>query len=296
MFGKKRTGSFLSQNFLVDDQVARRIVESFDVAPEDLLIEIGPGKGALTDHLAGKCRTLYLVEKDRTLARRLRSKLGNRNDVRVIEGDILELDPDLLAVPEEEPRFRIIGNLPYHITTPILLWIVGHTRHVRDALVMVQSEVAERIAATPGTKAFGALSVAVQYRARARLRFRVGKESFKPRPRVDSKVVSLELYPEPPVKPSDEGFFFALVRMLFTKRRKQIQKILRSEPRLALEHGDIEHIESETGISLRRRPEDCSVEELAALADAVRGRAGDRGLFHNDGEGRASGDGVPEDG
>lgn len=281
----KRT--FLSQNFLVDEEKARSVVDAFQVGESDHVLEIGPGRGALTVHLAGRAARLILVEKDRRFVRLLESSFGRGGSAQVIHADFLDVDLSGLSTAPAGPLLRVIGAIPYHITSPLLFHLLKYPREVRDALIIVQKEVALRLAARPGTKAYGALSVAVQYRAGVELLFPVPRACFRPRPRVDSQAVHLLLHREAPVKPKDEDFFFSLVRSLFTKRRKQIQKSLLTERRFSLSRRDLGRIEASCGLPLTRRPEELSLEEFCRLSDAVGERIEKAGFFHNGGGARS---------
>jgi 16S rRNA (adenine1518-N6/adenine1519-N6)-dimethyltransferase len=277
----KRKRTFLSQNFLADEEVARSIVDSFQVGQSDHVLEIGAGRGALTVHLLGRCEKLTLVEKDRRLCHLLESKFGKSTGVELIHSDFLEVDLSRLRGSPASAPLRVIGAIPYHITTPLLFHLLEYPDHVSDALLVVQKEVALRLTSGPGKKTYGALSVAVQYRADTKLLFPVPKECFRPRPKVDSQAVHLVMRREPPVRPKDPSLFFFLVRNLFTKRRKQIQKSLKTDRRFSLTKEDLGRIESSSGIPLSKRPEDLSLEEFCRLSDALGERLEGAAFFHN---------------
>ncbi len=284
---KKKTRSFLSQNFLVDEAIARELIDALDLSPRDTLLEIGPGKGFLTAFLLDRVKKLTVVEKDRRLVRLLKSRFGEFPGLEIVTGDFLDVELSALTLPDRGGTLRIIGMIPYHITTPILMHIITHRESVQDALLVVQREVARRVAASPGSKAFGSLSVAVQYWVETTLLFTVRPECFKPRPRVYSQAIHLRMREHPLVQPENPDFFFSLVRRLFTKRRKQLQKALRTDPILSLEREHIEALESSTGIDLGRRAEELSIPELAKLTDAVFRENEGKDLFHrilNDGD------------
>jgi 16S rRNA (adenine1518-N6/adenine1519-N6)-dimethyltransferase len=278
----KRKRTFLSQNFLVDEEISRSIVESFQVRPRDHVVEIGPGRGALTAHLVGRCEKLILVEKDRRLCRLLESRWGGASGVEILHADFLEVDLSRVRSSAGDSLLRVMGAIPYHITTPLIFHLLGYSAHVFDALLVVQKEVALRLAAEPGEKSYGSLSISVQYRTEPRLFFPVRKDAFHPKPRVDSHVVHLLVRREPPIRTKDPEFFFSLTRTLFTKRRKQIQKTLRTEKSFALTSEDLRAVSSAAGISLSKRPEELSMEELGALSDALRERLESAGFFHNE--------------
>ncbi|MGD2071673.1 MAG: 16S rRNA (adenine(1518)-N(6)/adenine(1519)-N(6))-dimethyltransferase RsmA [Gemmatimonadota bacterium] len=242
----------LGQNFLVDPVHQRRIVDALDPRPDDEILEVGPGRGALTEHLVGRVRRLILVELDDDLAAELTRRWGGRDDVRIVHEDILEVDPADHA--EDAAALRIVGNIPYNITTPILFHLLRRPRPA-EILLMVQREVAERIVAEPGTGAYGALAVGVQSVADVARVLDVPRGAFRPVPRVDSSVVRVLPHDPPRLEPGEEERLRHLVRAAFQWRRKQFQKTLRDHPDLGLERSAVEELEARTGYDLRRRPE-----------------------------------------
>lgn len=256
----------LGQNFLVDGNLQRKIVEAVDPQPEDSILEIGPGRGALTRHLAGKCRELFLVELDDELADGLSRELRRLPGTQILNMDVLDLDLSRLT-PEVE-KLKVVGNIPYNITTPILFHFLQRPRP-REMVIMVQKEVAERIVAEPGTGDYGALSVGVQSVASVEKLFKVPATAFRPQPKVDSVVLRLTpLRPEPMTGP-EEAALRELTRIVFQQRRKQIQTILRNHPRWALSHQEVELVQERTGLDLDRRPEEFSPQELYRLSGAL---------------------------
>ncbi|MFQ6104162.1 MAG: 16S rRNA (adenine(1518)-N(6)/adenine(1519)-N(6))-dimethyltransferase RsmA [Candidatus Glassbacteria bacterium] len=268
---RKRTRTFLSQIFLVDESIARKLVDSFRIDPHDVILEIGPGRGFLTAYLLKRSSALILVERDRRLVRLLKSRFREIERITVISGDFLKLDISELMSEKGRRPLRIIGMIPYHITTPILMHILNHRKSVTDALLVMQKEVALRVVASPGSRAFGSLSIAVQYWADPVLLFPVGRDCFRPKPKVESQAIHLHMRDEPPVKPKNPELFFYLVRSLFSKRRKQIQKSLRGERCFSLGVEDIDHIESACGLDLSKRPEELSIKDFSRLSDALSG-------------------------
>ena len=251
----------LGQNFLVDEHHQRAIVDILDPAPDDELLEIGPGRGALTRHLVGRVRRLILVELDDALAAEARERWGGRDDVEVLHRDVLEVGPR--EVTDDPAGLRVVGNIPYNITTPIVFHLLERPRP-RDVFLMVQREVADRIAAEPGTSEYGALAVGVQSVADAERVHEVPRGAFRPTPRVDSAVVRLVPHAPPRLTPGEEERLRTLVRAAFQWRRKQLQKILRDHPDVAVGREGVERIARVTGYDLRRRP------ETFAPADFVR--------------------------
>lgn len=210
------------QHFLTDPRALDRIVDALDPGPGDTVVEIGPGRGALTDRLAGRCARLVAIEIDRDLARYLRDRYRERPSVEVVAGDALEVDWGALA----RGPYLLAGNLPYYITTPLLFRILASPRPAR-AVLLVQREVAVRLVAHPGTREFGALTVNVQATAAVSVIARVSGGSFNPRPAVDSAIVSVVPLERPLVAPDEEEDFRRMVQALFGMRRKQLVRVLR---------------------------------------------------------------------
>jgi 16S rRNA (adenine1518-N6/adenine1519-N6)-dimethyltransferase len=260
----------LGQNFLVDGNLQRKIVEALAPQPSDEILEVGPGTGALTRHIAGKCRRLILVELDEALAGALAEDYGERPDVRVLSLDILTLT--LGEVSEDVARMKVVGNIPYNITTPILFHLLGRPRP-GEILLMVQKEVAERILASPGTSAYGALSVGIRSVATVERILTVPASAFRPRPKVDSAVVRIRPIRPEPLTAEEEKVLRTLTRALFQWRRKQTQSILRGHPELGLSRQELQRLEGETGFDLRRRPETFSPAELLRLSKALESAA-----------------------
>ena len=261
----------LGQNFLVDPNLQRKIVDAVEAAPDEEVLEIGPGRGALTRHLVDRVRRLVLVELDDELAADLREEYGERDGVRVVHGDVLELDP--AEVTEDPEELVVVGNIPYNITTPILFHVLERPRP-RRIIVMVQKEVGERIVAEAGGSEYGALAVGVQSVARAERLFDVSRHAFRPVPGVDSTVLRIRPIRPSPLSPAEEEQLRALTRAGFGWRRKQLGTTLRKHPRFELDREVLEALEEETSFDFRRRPETFSPEELIRLADALarRGR------------------------
>jgi 16S rRNA (adenine1518-N6/adenine1519-N6)-dimethyltransferase len=246
---RKRFG----QHFLTDGAVLDAIVDAIHPEPGETLIEIGPGLGAMTDPLVARCQKLTVIELDRDLAQRLRK----RPELEVIEADVLQVDFAALAAAAGQ-RLRIVGNLPYNISTPILFHLLGAVEHVVDQHFMLQKEVVDRMAAAPGGKDYGRLSVMLQWRYRIESVLDVPPEAFEPPPRVDSAVVRMR--PLPPVVGVDAGLLGELVRVAFSQRRKLLRHTLGrwlDERAFAGE------------FNVQRRAEEVPVSEYLALAAAV---------------------------
>ncbi len=259
----------LGQNFLVDPNIQRRIVRELDPRPADMVLEVGPGHGELSQYLVGRCRRLVLIEKDRDLAGGLRDRWGDRPDVEVVEGDALRLElPDFVR---GAGAVRVVSNVPYNITSPLVFALLELEPAAVRIVLTVQREVAERIVAAPGIKAYGALSVGVQAITEASLALRVGRQAFRPVPAVDSAVVRLE--PRPGAADIDRTALRTLTRACFNRRRKQLQKTLRTAPELSFA-GDAEAVLAQLSIDPAVRPEMLDPPTFVRLAGALEARRG----------------------
>lgn len=259
----RRPKRSLSQNFLVDPNLQRKIVDALEVPPEEAVLEVGPGHGELTRHLVGRVALVVAVEKDDELARELAERWGGRSDVRLVHGDALEVD--LTAPLPPELPYRVLSNVPYGITTPLLFRFLELRPLPERIVVTVQREVGERAAARPGGGAYGSLSVGLQARARVEVAFDVSRNAFRPRPDVDS--ATLVILPDPErVRLLPEEDLRRLTRAAFRWRRKQLQKILRSAPEFSVDRGRAEELCAEIGADPRARPESLSPEDFVRLA------------------------------
>jgi 16S rRNA (adenine1518-N6/adenine1519-N6)-dimethyltransferase len=263
--GLPRAKKSLGQNFLVDPNLQRRIALAIEPGPEDEVLEIGPGVGALTRHLAPLVRRLILVELDDELAVRLASQYAGDDRVEVTHADFLDLT--LEQISSEPGRLKVIGNIPYNITTPILFSLLERRPRPREIVLMVQREVADRILADPGSKAFGALAVGVQSVATVARVVNVGRNSFRPVPDVESAVIRIVPHDPPRLTVDEEKSLRRLTRTAFGHRRKQFQRILRDGYHLTPE--GVQRLEAATGLDLRVRPEQLGPERFIGLARAL---------------------------
>lgn len=264
-----RAKKSLGQNFLVDANQQRRIVAALEAASDDTVIEIGPGQGALTRHIAGSVSRLFLVELDHQLAPALEKEFAHDPTVTVIEADVLDTDLREL-VGGDMSNVKVVGNIPYNITTPIIFRLLERELRPERIVIMIQREVADRILAAPGESEYGALSVGVRSVARAERLFNVGRRSFRPVPRVDSTVLLIRPISPPPLTARDEEDLRDLTRTVFSWRRKQLQKTLRSAPAYALDAARLEAVQQQTGIALDQRPEQLAPAQFISLARALR--------------------------
>jgi 16S rRNA (adenine1518-N6/adenine1519-N6)-dimethyltransferase len=258
----------LGQHFLVDGNLQRKIVGALALQPEDQVLEIGPGTGALTRHLAGRCESLFLVELDGDLARGLEAEYGGHPGVRVFHEDILRLHPGQLT--DRVGDLKVVGNIPYNITTPILFHLLARPRP-REIVLMVQTEVGERVLASPGTPQFGALTVGIRSVAGVERVLKLPASAFRPVPAVDSVVLRIRPVRPEPLSPGEEDSLRRLTRLAFQQRRKQLQAILRNHPETRLSHEQVREVEDITGFDLRRRPETFSPEDFILLSQALEG-------------------------
>ena len=258
-----RADKSLGQNFLVEESVVARIAAAAELTPADKVLEIGPGIGTLTQALARTGAQVTSVELDQRLLPVLAETVGCYANVRIVHGDILKTDiPALLG----GDSFKVAANLPYYITTPIIMHLLEQGLPLERLVVMVQKEVAERMTAAPGSRAYGAISVAMQYYTEPRLAFVVKAGSFLPAPKVDSAVLVCRRHTAPPVAVPDEKVFFRVVAAAFSVRRKMLTNSLRHMGGLS---GDqVKAWLAAAGIDGTRRAETLSLEEFAALARA----------------------------
>lgn len=256
----------LGQNFLVDPNLQRKIVDAINPAPDDEVLEIGPGRGALTRHLAGHVGRLVLVELDDSLAKGLADEFAEDPTVSVVHRDILTVP--LADVLESPGRAKVIGNIPYNITTPIIFHLLERRPRPARIVLMVQREVADRIVAVPGGRTYGALAVGVQAMGSVQRVLQIPRHAFRPMPDVDSTVIRIIPHKPPQVAQDQEGALRNLTRIAFGQRRKQFQKILRDALDISAEQ--IADLEKKSGFDLRGRPEIFSPEDFISLAKILK--------------------------
>ncbi len=263
------------QNFLVDANILNKIVDSADIYKDDCVIEIGPGIGTLTQYLAESAGEVIAVEIDKNLIPILNETLSGYENVTIINGDILKTDINKLVCERNQGRpVKVIANLPYYITTPIIMGLFESHVPLSSITIMVQKEVADRIQSGPGTKDYGVLSLAVQYYARPEILMQVSPACFMPRPNVGSAVIRLVKYEEPPVTVENERKLFALIRAAFNQRRKTLANAL-ANASYAPENGKEVRITRQQvcdaldkmGLSLTIRGEALTLEQFARLCD-----------------------------
>ncbi len=271
---------YLGQNFLYDPSILKRIIQIAQLNKDDLILEIGPGPGNLTVMLAERVKKVIAIELDDKLFEKLKIRLAEYKNVELIHGDALKYSY------EDLPEFKVVANIPYYITTPLLFRLLKNKKiyyrptdetvskeedgrsknNIKSITLTVQKEVAERIIAKPNTKHYGLLSIMVNYYAKPRLSFIIPRRAFKPIPKVDSAVIHLEVYEKPPVYVKNEDIFFRIIKTAFSKRRKILSNSLKSI------NPNTKQWLLEAGIDPRRRAETLTLEEIAKLSN----------LFHPD--------------
>jgi 16S rRNA (adenine1518-N6/adenine1519-N6)-dimethyltransferase len=263
--GPKRS---LGQNFLVDAGIAHRMVDAMGLAGDETVVEIGGGRGAMTELLAGRAGRLVVVEIDRALAAGLAESFRARADVEVISGDILDIDPAARLDLRPGEKALVFGNIPYYASSPILIWLAEHAASFRRAYLTMQREVAERLTASPGEKAYGSITVRLAYAAASRRLFSIPPDAFRPRPKVVSSFVELAFHERPPVDVPDAALLFRVVRASFAQRRKTLRNTLALLPEAGAAPW-LGEIAASSGIDLGRRGETLSLAEFARLATVI---------------------------
>lgn len=254
----------LGQNFLIDGNIVRKICEEGEISKEDDILEIGPGIGTLTEELSYKANKVVAVELDKSLFPILDETLAGCNNVEIVPGDILKIDlSKLFSEKFESENIKIVANLPYYITTPIIGRLLEEELDIDSILVMVQSEVAERMKASPGTKDYGSLSVFVQYYTDPEIVLSVPKTAFIPRPNVDSAVIKLKIRKEK-IELEDRETFFKVVKAAFSQRRKTILNSLSSG--LKTDKGTIRAILEKADIDPKLRAENLTIEDFSKIS------------------------------
>jgi len=260
------------QNFLIDTHVLEKIVRAAEITKDDFVLEIGPGIGTLTQYLCENAREVVAVEIDRMLIPILDDTLSSYDNVTVINEDILKLDLNALICERNGGRpIKVVANLPYYITTPIIMELFEKHLPIINITVMVQKEVAERIQAAPGSKDYGALSLAVQYYAEPYIAAYVPQNCFIPRPNVGSAVIRMTLHKESPVKVADEDLMFKLIRASFNQRRKTLANGLYNSPELSFTKEQIQNALTSLNINENVRGEELTLAQFAALANVLAG-------------------------
>lgn len=256
------------QNFLIDTHVLDRIIQASEITKDDFVLEIGPGIGTMTQYIADSAREVTAVEIDDALIPILKDTLKEWDNVNVIHGDILKTDIRKIADEKNQGRpIKVVANLPYYITTPIIMGLFESHVPVDSITVMVQKEVADRMQTGPGSKDYGALSLAVQYYAKPEIVANVPPNCFMPRPKVGSAVIRLTRHQNPPVTAKDEKLMFRIIRASFNQRRKTLANGLKNSQELNYAKEQVEAAIIECGLPLNIRGETLTLEQFAKLSD-----------------------------
>ncbi len=260
------------QNFLVDTHVLEKIMDAAQITGEDCVVEIGPGIGTMTQYLAERAGSVVAVEIDKNLIPILQETLSEYDNVTIINEDILKVDLNRIVEEKNGGRpVKVVANLPYYITTPIIMGLFENHVPLQSITIMVQKEVADRMQVGPGTKDYGALSLAVQYYAKPEIVAIVPPNCFIPRPGVASAVIRLTRYEEPPVQVRDEAFLFALIRASFNQRRKTLANGLSNAQNLSLTREQVTEALESMGLSPTVRGEALTLSQFAALSELLKG-------------------------
>ena len=254
----------LGQNFLVDDSVPRDIVLGAEVDEDDLVIEIGPGVGTLTAQLLNKAKKVVAIELDNDLIPILTQEIGDNPKFTLIHNDALKVNFN--EIIGEEKSVKLVANLPYYVTTPIIVKLLKENYNFKSLTIMIQKEVAERMNAEPGNKDYGALSLLVQYYCNTSIIRKVPPQCFIPRPKVDSIVIRLDRLQKPKVKVDNEKLFFDIIRSSFNMRRKTLWNGVKN---VGLSKESLELAFEEAGVDPKRRGETLTIEEFAILSDKI---------------------------
>lgn len=258
------------QNFLIDNNILEKIIQAAEITKDDFVLEIGPGIGTLTQYLCEHAKNVLAVEIDKKLIPILEETLVDYNNVEVINDDILKVDLNKLIKDKNQGnKIKVVANLPYYITTPIIMGLLESKIPIDNITVMVQKEVAQRIQSGPGTKAYGSLSVVCQYYGQVYIAMNVPPSCFIPRPKVGSAVLCLEPHAKPPVQVKDEELFFQIIRSTFNQRRKTLANSLNNGKFIDLSKGEIIEAIATLGKTSNIRGETLTLEEFASLGDII---------------------------
>lgn len=257
------------QNFLIDNNILEKIVEAAEITKEDCVLEIGPGIGTMTQRLAEEAGAVVAVEIDKNLIPILEETLADYDNVTILNEDILKSDIHKIAEEHGGKPLKVVANLPYYITTPIIMELLESHVPLQSVTIMVQKEVADRMCTLPGTKEYGALSLAVQYYAKPEIVTKVPAACFMPRPNVDSTVIRLTRYENPPVETRDEEWLFSIIRASFNQRRKTLANGLANAGNIGVSRQQVEAVLTAMELSATIRGEALSLKQFAELSDRL---------------------------
>lgn len=258
------------QNFLIDSNILDKIIESAQLTKDDCVLEIGPGIGTMTQYLAEQAGEVVAVEIDKNLIPILEDTLSDYSNVTILNEDILKVDISKIVEERNSGKpIKVVANLPYYITTPIIMALFESHVPLLSVTIMVQKEMADRMQVGPGTKDYGALSLAVQYYAKPEIITRVPASCFMPRPNVDSTVIRLTRYEKPPVEVEDEAYLFAVIRASFNQRRKTLVNGLANAANLGVNRQIVEETLDEMGLSRQIRGETLNLQQFTDLSNRL---------------------------
>ena len=257
----------LGQNFLIDKNVRDKILKSLPLEKDTALIEVGAGFGVMSFSLADKCGTLFAVEKDERICRIMRPLFDRKKNIKFIQGDILDLD--ISALITDARKVIVYGNIPYCITTPLIAKIIDQRQHIDTFYLVLQEEVADRVIAPPGSKTYGALSCFTQFYTKGTKLFRIKKNSFYPKPKVESSLLELKILRSPSIKVKNAELMFKIIRKAFSQRRKKIINPLSDSEFPGIEKSKWEEILKKCQIPPRARAETLALKDYAKLADFI---------------------------
>ncbi len=260
------------QNFLVDSNVLENIIEKAGITKDDLVVEIGPGIGAMTQYLCESAREVVAIEIDEMLIPILNYTLSEYDNFEIINDDALKTDIEQIAKKKNDGKpIKVVANLPYYITTPIIMGLLEGDAPIESITIMVQKEVAERMQTGPGSKEYGALSLAVQFYADANILMNVPASCFMPKPKVDSSVIKLDIYKEKQIDVCDEEMMFKIIRASFNQRRKTLVNGLKNAGNLPFRKEEIEEAIEKLGEDVRVRGEKLTLKQFARLTNILMG-------------------------
>lgn len=255
----------LGQNFLFDPSILRKIIEAANITPDDVIVEIGPGHGRLTKMLAEVSKRVIAIELDADLYEKLKETFAKYANIELVHGDALKYPYEKLK------SFKVVANIPYYITTPIIFKLLEKRKFLKSMTLTIQKEVAQRIVAKPNTSEYGILSIVIQYYGDPKIKFTIPRGAFRPIPKVDSALIHIDILKKPRVKVKNEKLFFKVIKAAFSQRRKMLQNSLKTLSR------DIKEILLSADIRPESRPENLSIEDFARLSDKI----ADKNILYN---------------
>lgn len=263
-----RSNKKLGQNFLIDGNVRDKILKALPLTEDSSVLEIGAGFGVMSFEIASKCRKLFAIEKDPRVCRIIEPLFKEKENITLIEADALEVDICGLAGRNE--KITVFGNVPYYISTPLIEKLIDQRKCIKDIFIVIQEELAERISSPPGSKVYGSISCFVQFYTRVKKLFKIKKNSFFPRPKVESSLLHLEVLSHPSVRVKDELLMFKIIRKAFSERRKKIVNSLSRGDFLSMEKDQWQRTLEKCSIDPSSRAENLSLKDYANLADQVK--------------------------